>query len=101
MAPYCHLRYCPSCVNRSHWVSRSQTLILPLNILDIVERLTNIDWFSSLIRRSFWDVHSGILGLVLALGLTVTFTDILKVCQPPTPFSTPLSFLYRSHNIDP
>ncbi|KAK1922360.1 phosphatidic acid phosphatase type 2/haloperoxidase, partial [Papiliotrema laurentii] len=33
----------------------------------------------ALIRRSIWDVHSGILGLVLNLGLTVTFTDILKI----------------------
>ncbi|WVN91180.1 uncharacterized protein L203_106436 [Cryptococcus depauperatus CBS 7841] len=31
------------------------------------------------IRKSFWDAHNGILGLVLALGLTVTFTDIIKI----------------------
>jgi dolichyl-phosphate-mannose--protein O-mannosyl transferase len=30
-------------------------------------------------RRSFYDVHSGILGLVLALALTTTLTDIVKV----------------------
>lgn len=36
--------------------------------------------YSALVRRSFWDAHSGILGLVLSLGLTVTFTNIVKVC---------------------
>ncbi|RSH78806.1 uncharacterized protein EHS24_001715 [Apiotrichum porosum] len=30
-------------------------------------------------RRSFWDAHNGLLGLVLALGLSVTFTDVLKI----------------------
>ncbi|WVQ72159.1 hypothetical protein IAR50_001704 [Cryptococcus sp. DSM 104548] len=30
-------------------------------------------------RRSFWDGHNGILGLILGLGLTVTFTNIIKI----------------------
>ncbi|ORY29111.1 phosphatidic acid phosphatase type 2/haloperoxidase [Naematelia encephala] len=32
-----------------------------------------------LFRRSLWDVHSGILGLILSLGLSETFTDIIKI----------------------
>ncbi|KAK8843500.1 hypothetical protein IAR55_007160 [Kwoniella newhampshirensis] len=31
------------------------------------------------IRRSFWDAQSGVLGLILALGLTATFTNIIKI----------------------
>jgi diacylglycerol diphosphate phosphatase/phosphatidate phosphatase len=34
---------------------------------------------AALITRSFWDAHNGVLGLALSLGLTVTFTDIVKV----------------------
>ncbi|ODN83744.1 hypothetical protein L202_01836 [Cryptococcus amylolentus CBS 6039] len=30
-------------------------------------------------RRSFWDGHNGLLGLILGLGLTVTFTNIIKI----------------------
>lgn len=35
---------------------------------------------AAFVRRSFWDAHNGILGLILGLGLTATFTDIIKVC---------------------
>lgn len=38
--------------------------------------------------RSFWDVHTGLLGLVLSLGLGVTFTDIVKVSSP-APYPVP------------
>ncbi|WWD20960.1 hypothetical protein CI109_105438 [Kwoniella shandongensis] len=31
------------------------------------------------IRRSFWDGQSGLLGLILGLGLTITFTNIIKI----------------------
>lgn len=34
---------------------------------------------SLLVSRSFWDAHSSILGLILCLGLIVTFTDIVKI----------------------
>ncbi|WVQ81571.1 hypothetical protein IAT38_003695 [Cryptococcus sp. DSM 104549] len=30
-------------------------------------------------KRSFWDGHSAILGLVLSLGLVITFTNIIKI----------------------
>lgn len=29
--------------------------------------------------RSFWDVHSALLGFILNLGLTLTFTNIIKI----------------------
>lgn len=32
--------------------------------------------------RSFWDAHCGVLGLALSLGITSTFTDIVKVRKP-------------------
>ncbi|RSH95495.1 hypothetical protein EHS25_000587 [Saitozyma podzolica] len=35
--------------------------------------------YAAIIQRSFWDAHSGVLGLVLSLGLTATFTDIVKI----------------------
>ncbi|WVO24596.1 uncharacterized protein IAS62_005964 [Cryptococcus decagattii] len=34
---------------------------------------------AAFVRRSFWDAHNGILGLILGLGLTATFTDIIKI----------------------
>ncbi|KAI9636581.1 putative phospholipid metabolism-related protein [Dioszegia hungarica] len=34
---------------------------------------------AAFIRRSFWDAHSAILGFVLNLGLTVTFTNVVKI----------------------
>jgi hypothetical protein len=41
------------------------------------------------VRRSWFDAQVGVLGLGLTLGLTVTFTNIIKV-----------SFLVRSVNVD-
>jgi hypothetical protein len=41
---------------------------------------------AALITRSFWDAHNGVLGLALSLGLTVTFTDIVKVSPGGTRF---------------
>lgn len=35
--------------------------------------------YALVISRSFWDAHSSILGLILCLGLIVTFTDIVKI----------------------
>ncbi|AAW47193.2 phospholipid metabolism-related protein, putative [Cryptococcus deneoformans JEC21] len=34
---------------------------------------------AAFVRRSFWDGHNGILGLILGLGLTATFTNIIKI----------------------
>ncbi|OWZ26749.1 hypothetical protein C349_06836 [Cryptococcus neoformans var. grubii Br795] len=34
---------------------------------------------AAFVRRSFWDGHNGILGLILGLGLTATFTNIVKI----------------------
>ncbi|POY71007.1 hypothetical protein BMF94_5932 [Rhodotorula taiwanensis] len=31
-------------------------------------------------RRSFWDCHSAILGLLLSVSLTTVFTQVVKVC---------------------
>jgi diacylglycerol diphosphate phosphatase/phosphatidate phosphatase len=46
--------------------------------VDLLGNLPAADLHSTL-HRSFWDAHNGILGLVLSLGLCVTFTDIVKV----------------------
>ncbi|WVQ94820.1 hypothetical protein IAU59_001903 [Kwoniella sp. CBS 9459] len=35
--------------------------------------------FTAALRRSFWDGHSGLLGLILALALVATFTNIIKI----------------------
>ncbi|GAA6063454.1 hypothetical protein JCM10212_002537 [Sporobolomyces blumeae] len=31
-------------------------------------------------RRSFWDVHNGILGLLLSVSITTVFTQVVKIC---------------------
>ncbi|KAK6904475.1 hypothetical protein I204_06921 [Kwoniella mangroviensis CBS 8886] len=35
--------------------------------------------FTAAIRRTFWDAQSGLLGLILGLGLVATFTNIVKI----------------------
>ncbi|OCF34172.1 hypothetical protein I316_04122 [Kwoniella heveanensis BCC8398] len=35
--------------------------------------------FTAAVRRSFWDAQSGLLGLILALALVATFTNIIKI----------------------
>ncbi|WVF67223.1 hypothetical protein IAT40_001971 [Kwoniella sp. CBS 6097] len=35
--------------------------------------------FTAAVRRSFWDAHRGLLGLVLGLALVATFTNIIKI----------------------
>ncbi|GAA6019800.1 hypothetical protein JCM10207_003700 [Rhodosporidiobolus poonsookiae] len=31
-------------------------------------------------RRSFWDLHNGLLGLLLSVSLTTVFTQVVKIC---------------------
>ncbi|GAA6040651.1 hypothetical protein JCM8097_008087 [Rhodosporidiobolus ruineniae] len=31
-------------------------------------------------RRSFWDAHNGVLGLLLSVALTTVFTQVVKIC---------------------
>ncbi|GAA5902004.1 hypothetical protein JCM6882_000166 [Rhodosporidiobolus microsporus] len=35
---------------------------------------------ASIWRRSFWDAHNGLLGLLLSLSLTTVFTQVVKIC---------------------
>lgn len=55
------------------WVAVVLAAILPLAVI-------LLSWVWS---RSTFDVHMGVLGLVLALALTTTVTDLIKVsCCP-------------------
>ncbi|GAA5835145.1 hypothetical protein JCM11251_000174 [Rhodosporidiobolus azoricus] len=39
-----------------------------------------IIFIASIWRRSFWDAHNGLLGLLLSLSLTTVFTQVVKIC---------------------
>lgn len=35
-------------------------------------------------RRSFWDLHASVLGLLLSVSLTTVFTQVVKVRLSPS-----------------
>ncbi|PWN50650.1 acid phosphatase/Vanadium-dependent haloperoxidase [Violaceomyces palustris] len=51
-----------------------------LGVLTVLVPALIILFVSLGISRSFWDLHNGLLGLVLAHALTLTITTIIKVC---------------------
>ncbi|KAH8550941.1 phosphatidic acid phosphatase type 2/haloperoxidase [Umbelopsis sp. PMI_123] len=76
-----------------------------LLLISILAPLVIIVLIAGLIRRSFHDVHHGLLGLFFALTFTLMFTDVLKItigeprpdmlarCQPSNTTSPPESLL--------
>ncbi|KAI8986406.1 phosphatidic acid phosphatase type 2/haloperoxidase [Pilobolus umbonatus] len=72
-----------------------------LAVLAFVTPIIIIACVSLLIRRSWLDFHSGILGLCLALSITIMITDVIKItvgyprpdmfdrCQPPPGIENP------------